>query len=166
MSQPTTYRLFKTTLVRQQVDAATDAAMLALDKAYQPYSKFRVGCAILCTDGSVFKGCNVETANYDGTHAEGSALAAMVVAGRRDPVLCVCLGALEGQPPVCVMSCGKCRQALMEFSSLSGKELWVRTDPVVGPEWSTGARFMKLSDLLPCHFGPADIGVDIKKYRR
>ena len=143
------------------------AAEDALANAYQPYSKFRVGCGVLCADGGIFKGCNVEDAIHDATHAEEAALAAMVVTGRRDPILCVCLGALEGQPPAPVMSCGKCRQKLMEFSLLSGLELWLHLDQISGPAWTMESyRFAKLSDLLPYHFGPRDIGVDLAAYRR
>ena len=48
-------------------------------RADAPYSKFTVGAAILTHGGSVFVGCNVESADYDGTHAEEAALAAMQV---------------------------------------------------------------------------------------
>ena len=166
MSQAKLYRLSQMSFEAINFFRAAGAAKEALANAYAPYSKYQVGCAILCADGSIFVGCNVETANYDGTHAEEAALAAMITAGRRDPVLCVCMGALEGKPPTYIMSCGKCRQALMELSSLSGKELWLKLDPVSGPEWTTEYWFVKLSDLLPCHFGPADIGVDLATYRR
>ncbi len=141
-------------------------AVGAQRNAYAPYSKFQVGAALLFADGMIHSGCNVETANYDGTHAEESALASMATAGRRDPILCVCVGALKGEPPVIVMPCGKCRQALHEFRSLSGREIWVALDSEAGPKRKTGNWFMDVSDLLPHSFGPADIGVDLKKYRR
>ncbi len=166
MSRPGIYRLPETPFSPEQLAKATKAAQEALQNAYAPYSRFQVGCGILCANDSVFRGCNVETANYDGTHAEEAALAAMVAAGRRDPVLCVCMGALEGKPPTYIMSCGKCRQTLLEFSSLSGRELWLEMDPVSGPQWTTDHWLVKLSDILPLHFGPADIGVDLAKYRR
>ena len=54
----------------------------ASEKAYAPYSKFKVGAAILSTSGQIFSGCNVENAAYpQGTCAEAGAISAMVVAG-------------------------------------------------------------------------------------
>lgn len=139
------------------------AAFEAQKMAYAPYSKFNVGCAVMTVDGSIFKGCNVETANYDGSHAEEIALGAMVMAGRLDAVLCACVAALDGRRPNVVMSCGKCRQALKEFSSLQGREIYLLADAgAVEGDWA----WAKLSDLLPESFGPADIGVDLAKYRR
>ena len=138
------------------------AAMEVRERAYAPYSKFQVGAAILTADGSLFAGCNVESADYDGTHAEESALAAMVAHGQRSPVMLAVAGNLEDQAAsLAVTPCGKCRQKLMEFSSLSGYDL----DVVVLGEGGV-LRLAKLSDLLPMSFGPASIGVDLKKYRK
>jgi cytidine deaminase len=130
--------------------------------AYAPYSKYLVGSAVLTERGTIYVGCNVESADYDGTHAEEAALAAMVAAGERSPVTLIVFGALEGQEPAIVMPCGKCRQKLVEFSSLSGHDLEV----IVGPRATRPYRRTSLSALLPESFGPADIGVDLKKYRR
>ena len=132
-------------------------------RAYAPYSKFTVGAAILTHGGSVFVGCNVESADYDGTHAEEAALAAMVAGGARSPVALAVLGKLEDGPEGVVMPCGKCRQKLWEFSSLSGYDLdvvlWDGKDGVA-------PQLTKLSELLPESFGPTDIGIDLARYRR
>lgn len=131
-------------------------------RAYAPYSKFLVGAAILTANGKVYAGCNVETANYDGTHAEESALSAMVAGGDRSPKLLVVLGGLEkAAAPASVPPCGKCRQALTEFSSLSGRDL-----RVLVRDKARRLRAIPLSDLLPMSFGPGDIGVNLAKYRR
>ena len=145
------------------MDRLLDAAREVRRNAYAPYSKYQVGAAILTAGGSIFTGCNVEAADYDGTHAEESALAAMVGAGKRSPVLLAVFGGLEGvEHPSSAPPCGKCRQKLMEFSSLSGEDLriFVR-EPETG-EW----RVALLSELLPSSFGPSNIGVDLVKYRR
>lgn len=131
--------------------------------AYAPYSKYMVGAAILTSRGEIYTGSNVESADYDGTHAEEAALAYMVGGGTRSPVMLAVLGGLEGSAEGVVMPCGKCRQKLFEFSSLSGYDM----DIVVWNGEGGGApRLLKLSELLPYAFGPADIGVDLKKYRR
>lgn len=140
-----------------------DAARAVRLNAYEPYSKYQVGAAILTANGRTFVGCNVESADYDGTHAEESALSAMVAAGERAPILLAVFGGLEGDPdPSSAPPCGKCRQKLMEFSSLSGSDLRIFVQDPESREW----RVALLSELLPWSFGPANIGVDLAKYRR
>jgi len=147
---------------RAYFSALYNAAYNVRLQAYTPYSNFLVGAAILTTKGRIYAGCNVGCADYDDTHAEESALSAMVAAGERSPVLLVALGARRtqrGTPPF-VTPCGKCRQKLMEFSSLSGNDLRIFTGSKSQP------RIVLLSDLLPGSFGPADIGVDLSMHRR
>lgn len=98
--------------VREQT--LTDAAFVALERAYAPYSQFRVGAALLGTDGSISIGCNVENSAYPvGTCAERAALAAAVVHGAREfSMLVIATEADLPTPP-----CGMCRQALEEFSA-------------------------------------------------
>lgn len=132
-------------------------------RAYAPYSKYLVGAAILTKFGNIYVGCNVESADYDGTHAEEAALAAMVAGGTRTPIALAVVGKLEGGAGGVVMPCGKCRQKLWEFSSLSGYDL-----DVVIWDGKEGAvpQLCRLSELLPASFGPVDIGVDLNRYRR
>jgi cytidine deaminase len=90
-----------------------DAARAVRKNAHAPYSKYRVGAALLTRDGRVFSGCNVENATYGATLcAERSAVAAMVAAGGASPVACVVVtsGPSPGAP------CGICRQVLAEFA--------------------------------------------------
>src|SRR5688500_8892366 len=147
----------------RHMDRLLDAARNVRLNAYQPYSKYLVGAAILTERNGIFAGCNVESADYDGTHAEEAALAAMVAAGERSPVLLAVFGGLEGDPdPGSAPPCGKCRQKLMEFASLSGHDLRILVQDPENREWSVAL----LSELLPWSFGPANIGVDLARYRR
>lgn len=96
---------------RIDVACLVRAASAARAHAYAPYSRYRVGAAILTRSGAVYAGCNVENATYGATLcAERSAVAAMVTAGARDPVAVVVVtaGPRPGVP------CGICRQVLVE----------------------------------------------------
>lgn len=86
----------------------------AMKNAYAPYSKFSVGAALLCTDGTVFTGCNVENASYGAANcAERTAIFKAVSEGHRDfsAIAIVSSGGGETYP------CGICRQVMAEFSS-------------------------------------------------
>ncbi len=91
-----------------------ERARAARANAHAPYSRYRVGAALLTRDGSVYAGCNVENATYGATMcAERSAVAAMITDGKTDPVACVVV--TSGREPAA--PCGICRQVLAEFTS-------------------------------------------------
>ncbi len=94
-------------------DALVRAARAAREQAYAPYSKFKVGAAVRCTDGRVFTGVNVESASYGlSCCAERVAVFKAVSEGCRsfDAIAVVS----DATPPA--TPCGACRQVLVEFS--------------------------------------------------
>ncbi|MDR3139602.1 MAG: cytidine deaminase [Treponema sp.] len=98
-----------------EIDMETlfEEARKAADFAYAPYSRFRVGAALLAEDGTVFTGCNVENRSYGLTIcAERSALVQGVGRGRRG-FIALAIATPDSEDPV--GPCGACRQVLSEF---------------------------------------------------
>jgi cytidine deaminase len=128
-----------------RVDDAVAAARDAMERAYAPYSNFRVGAAIVSGD-RIHQGQNIEIASFPiSVCAERNAIAAMVNAGDlRIDAVAVVTDAGSPTPP-----CGGCRQALWEFGR----------DATVVAETANGVRkSWTLRQLLPDAFGPADLG--------
>lgn len=125
--------------------ALRERAMAAMERAYAPYSKFKVGAALLGGDGSITEACNVENAAFPaGTCAERAALAAAVARGVRSfRQIVIATTAEEPTPP-----CGMCRQALVEFS----QELEVISITRNGKE-----RRWRLVELIPFAFTPRSL---------
>ena len=129
-----------------QFESLFAAALAAREKAYAPYSQFRVGAALLDEKGHIHAGCNVENAAYpQGVCAEASALSAMVLAGGRRLAAVLVLG--DGPRPV--TPCGGCRQKLREFADDS-------TPIAVADPSGLRGRYT-LGQLLPHSFGPEDL---------
>ena len=94
-----------------------DEALKARKNAYSPYSNFCVGAALLCRDGEVIRGANVENASFGGTIcAERSAFCAALSSGKKDFEAIAIVGGLNGKPveKLCA-PCGICRQFMSEF---------------------------------------------------
>ena len=116
--------------------------------SYVPYSKFPVGAALLCADGTVFTGCNVENSAYGSTIcAERTALLKAVSEGRRSGWTAI---AIAGQGEDYCWPCGACRQMLYEFAP-DLRVLAARRD--------SAFQTATLSQLLPHGFGPASLNM-------
>jgi len=103
-------------LDQKQIDDLIDRAISARQNAYAPYSKFKVGAAVLTSEETVFSGCNVENASYSlCICAERTALCSSVAAGEQD-IVAVAVAATP-----LAMPCGACRQFIHEF----GKDITV-----------------------------------------
>jgi cytidine deaminase len=95
------------------IDRLYDLAREAAESSYSPYSKFRVGAALACRDGSFFTGTNIENRSFGLTIcAERSAVSAAIRAGKRDFEGIVVATPDASYP---VSPCGACRQVLSEF---------------------------------------------------
>ncbi len=116
------------------------------ERAYAPYSNFRVGAVVRTPEGDLFAGCNVENSAYpQGNCAEASAVAAMVAAGQRRIAEVVVIGAGD---QLCT-PCGGCRQRLREFAA---------DDTPVHVCGTEGLRrTFTLGELLPFAFGPENL---------
>jgi cytidine deaminase len=134
-------------------DALIAAAREAMAAAYAPYSRFRVGAALLFADGVVVTGSNFENASYGlSLCAETVAAARASHEGRRTGLVAVAVaGGLDGVPGALVGPCGRCRQVLNELAALGG------TDPLIIATGADETVEMPLSALLPLAFGPANL---------
>lgn len=93
--------------------ALLEQAKKAAEAAYVPYSGYKVGSAVRCTDGSIFSGCNIENASYSLTIcAERTAIFKAVSEGHRDfTAIAIYVDSDKLFPP-----CGACRQVISEFA--------------------------------------------------
>ncbi|MET0295827.1 MAG: cytidine deaminase [Microbacterium sp.] len=122
-------------------DELRAAATEAMERAYAPYSRYRVGAAALVSDGRIVQGCNVENASYGVTLcAECGLVSELQMSGGGQLVAFVCVNG-DGQT---IMPCGRCRQLLYEFA-LPGMLL----------ETVSGIR--TIDEVLPDAFGPRDL---------
>ena len=138
------------------VHRAREAAL----KAYAPYSRFRVGCAVESVDGEIAIGSNMENACYRlGVCAEIAALTVANQAFGLDHVARIAVagghigadGTLAGDASV--TPCGGCRQAIHEAACLSGRDVEVICANGDGSAIETHL----ISELLPASFGPANL---------
>ncbi len=128
-------------------------------KAYAPYSRFSVGCAVESLDGEIVSGANMENACYRlGVCAEISALTAAQAAFGLDRVARIAVagghvgnGTLAGD--MVVTPCGGCRQAIYEAACLSGRDIEIISSNGRGSE----TRTRRISELLPAGFGPDNL---------
>ncbi len=122
-------------------------AFEAMENAYAPYSNYHVGAAILCRDGKVFLGANIENASFGATNcAERTAIFATYANGyRKDGIEAL---AIVSDGPRIAAPCGICRQVL--------SELPYQDTPII---LSNGKETMttNIAELLPFQFGQEDV---------
>jgi cytidine deaminase len=131
-------------------DKLFEVATAARENGYAPYSRFKVGAALLLGDGTVVPGCNVENASYGlSVCAERGAISRMMSEGQRPVVaLAVVAGSTESDAPSHPPTppCGMCRQVLVEFAAL---DVPVRCRNPDGQEHRTS-----VGELMPYAFTP------------
>ena len=119
-------------------------AMEAMAHAYAPYSGFKVGAALLCADGTVYQGCNIENAAYSPTNcAERTAFFKAVYDGHRDFTAIAVCGGKDGVIAGTFPPCGVCRQVMREFCG---------DDFLIYLVNEKGFETVTLSNLLPFGF--------------
>lgn len=119
-------------------------AFNAKTKAYVPYSNFKVGAAVLMEDGSIYTGCNIESASYSPTIcAERTAIFKAVSEGKK----CISAIAIVGDGEY-TYPCGVCRQVIREF----GKDAKI----IIAKSEDEYLEYT-LDELLPHSFGPEDL---------
>lgn len=122
-------------------------ALQAREKSYCPYSEFAVGAALLCGDGTVYQGCNIECASSSPTNcAERTAFFKAVSEGKRSFSAIAIAGGRAGEEPSDFCApCGVCRQVMAEFCGRDFRVLFVKS----GEEMETHT----FGELLPFAFG-------------
>ena len=128
-----------------------ELAKEAMTHAYAPYSGFQVGAALLCADGTVYQGCNIENASYGVSNcAERTALFHAVSEGVKEfERIVITGGPEEGELQFCA-PCGICRQALREFCDPKSFE-------IILAKSTEDYRSYTLEQLLPESFGPENL---------
>ncbi|KAJ8140570.1 hypothetical protein OY671_006244 [Metschnikowia pulcherrima] len=135
-------------LSTDDVASLISAARAARDLSYSPYSKFRVGCAILTTSNDIIKGANVENASYGAAIcAERTAITRAVMDGHKS-FRAIVISSDQQDP---ISPCGICRQVIREFG-VDTPVFMTSADGKVVVEKS-------LAELLPMSFGPDNLGV-------
>lgn len=116
----------------------------ARKKSYSPYSHFCVGAALLCKNGKVYTGCNIENAAYSATNcAERTAIFKAVSEGEREFEAIAIIGGEHGEDGVFCAPCGVCRQVIAEFCDKDFKIVLGTADNV---------KVYTLDELLPFSF--------------
>lgn len=127
-----------------QLSKLKTLANKARQKAYAPYSHFKVGAALLTQDGKIFTGCNIENASYGGTIcAERTAILKAISEGGKAPLQALHVSSSADQP---WPPCGLCLQVMAEFCSPS---------TLVSTSGRSGqGKLYRFSELLPESFDP------------
>lgn len=125
-------------------------ALAVMANAYAPYSGYKVGAALLSSNGNVYLGCNVENAAFGPTNcAERSAFFSAVSAGEREFRSIAVVGGKDGKVKDYFYPCGVCRQVMAEFCNEDFEVIVAKDDD--------NYRVHTLGELLPSGFSPRNI---------
>ncbi len=129
------------------------AALEARQRAYTPYSHFKVGAALQAADGRIFRGCNIENAAYTPSNcAERTAFFKAVSEGVYNFRRIVIVGGAEDEEKLQICApCGVCRQVMAEFCDLEDFRVILAASPDSYEEY-------RLQELLPKAFTPVRLG--------
>ena len=120
-------------------------ALKARERAYVPYSNFKVGAALLSKSGKIYTGCNIESASFTPTIcAERTAISKAVSEGDREIEAIAVVGDMENF----TYPCGVCRQVIREFG---------KNATIIIAKNDEEYKLYSLDDLLPYSFGPEDL---------
>ncbi|WP_182187470.1 cytidine deaminase [Pectinatus frisingensis] len=126
-----------------QTDNLIEAAKKAREFSYSPYSKFKVGAAVLAKSGKIYSGCNIENASYGITNcAERTAIFKAVSAGEREFTALAVIADADGP----VAPCGACRQVIAEFN----------IGQIIMANLKGNIKIVTLEELLPFSFSASD----------
>lgn len=128
-----------------------EAAFDSLNYSYTPYSKFKVGAALLSKEQKVYQGCNIESASYTPTNcAERTAFFKAVSEGVKEFEAIAIVGGSEGVCKDLCPPCGVCRQVMMEFCDY-------KTFKIILANEKREYKVYTLEELLPLGFGPSNL---------
>ena len=134
-----------------EIKTLIQTAIDALPNSYVPYSHFHVAAALLCKDGTVYTGNNIENASYTPTVcAERCAFFKAVGDGKREFEAIVICGGLHGVITDYCPPCGVCRQVMREFCNQS-------TFRIILPDGADSYQEFLLEELFPLSFGPENL---------
>lgn len=130
----------ETHMTEQEIQNLIERAIVARKKSYSPYSHFGVGAALVCEDGSIYEGCNIENASYGLTNcAERTAIFKAVSEGHTKFKTLAVVADTEGP----CAPCGACRQVISEFE----------ISQIILANLKGNYRVVSLDELLPFRFG-------------
>lgn len=127
-----------------EIQKLMDCAIKARENAYSPYSHFAVGAALLCEDGTLFEGCNIENASYGLTNcAERTAIFKAVSEGHIKFKALAVVADTEGP----CAPCGACRQVMVEF----------KIPLIIMGNLMGDIKIVSMEELLPFSFSESDV---------
>lgn len=134
----------ETDMTEQEIQKLIDRAIVAREKTYSPYSHFGVGAALLCEDGAIYEGCNIENASYGLTNcAERTAIFKAVSEGHTKFKALAVVADTEGP----CAPCGACRQVMAEF----------KIPLIIMGNLMGNIKIVTIEELLPFSFSECDV---------